>query len=321
MRKIKEDISRFSGSIGKKAGEIAEVVGDSANQLGAQVVSKKNSMELKRYMPVFIDDIEKDDFQIPYMIRVVDQDSRSKASVCEGAVGFFDIVKGMKVLTLLRDELSRISEERMPVLQPDTNSSFYYKHPVFEDKYQELDTFFDTIQAARVGELREIAEKQKKKKVTLTFIEKKETTSKRKVKLKTEGVKNNNVKSNSKEDSNMDYRVKAEASQKASKEEESLFHIGLDAEFKGSLFPTRPILQYFKGEKLIEGLVEARLNRKNKMKSETLTLKQTKSIGITSEEAAKIDAVLGYFHAGSNLSISNEVKNITNTVWEYKILF
>ena len=98
-------------------------------------------------------------------------------------------------------------------------------------------------------------------------------------------------------------------------------HIGLDAEFKGSMFPVRPVLQYYKGEKLIEGLVEARMNRKNKMKSETLILEQSKSIGITNAEAAKIDAVLGHFHASGSLSISNEVKSRTNTVWEYTIEF
>ena len=309
MGKIKEDISRFSGSIGKKAGVIAGAVGEGANQLGAQVVSKKNSMDLKRYMPVFIDDIEKPDFQIPYMIRVVDQDSRSKASVCEGAVGFFDIVKGMKVLTLLRDELSRISEDRMPVLQPDTNSSFYYKHPVFEDKYQELDSFFDTIQAARVGELREIAAKLGAKRVKITFKEKKETSSRKNAALKMSGAKGKKAEGD------------AEATKTASSQEKTFIHIGLDAEFKGSLFPTRPTLQYYKGEKLIEGLVESRMNRRNKMKSEKLILEQKKSVGITTEEAEKIDAVLGHFHAGGNLSVSNEVKSRTNTVWEYEILF
>ena len=310
MGKIKEDISRFSGSIGKKAGEIAGAVGEGANQLGAQVVSKKNSMDLKRYMPVFSDDIEKDDFQIPYMIRVVDEDSRTKASVCEGAVGFFDIVKGMKVLTLLRDELSKISEERMPVLQPDMNSSFYYRHPVFEDKYQELDSFFDTIQAARVGELREIAAKLGAKKVTITFRQKKETSSKKKSELKLKGDRGKGSDG-----------IDSGTSQTSSSQEKESVHIGLDAEFRGSMFPVRPVLQYYKGEKLIEGLIEARMNRRNKMKSETLVLEQSKSIGITNDEAVKIDAVLNHFHAVGGFSISNEVKSRTNTVWEYTIVF
>ena len=309
MGKLRDDFSTLSVSIGKKAGEIAEAVGDGANQFGGRVVSTKNSMDLKRYKPVFIEDIEKVEFQIPYMIRVVDQDSRSKVGVCQGAVGFFDIVKGMKVLTLLRDELGKISDDRMPVLQPDSNSSFYYRHPVFEDKYQELDSFFDTIQAARVGELREVAAKLGAKKVRVTFKEKKETISNKKAEMKMKGGKGKTSTAD------------AGATQTASSQEKVSVHIGLDAEFNGSMFPVRPILQYYKGEKLIEGLVEARMNRKNKMKSETLILEQSKSVGITNAEAAKIDAVLGYFHAGGNLSISNEVKSRTNTVWEYTIVF
>ena len=87
------------------------------------------------------------------------------------------------------------------------------------------------------------------------------------------------------------------------------------------MFPVRPVLQYYKGEKLIEGLIEARMNRRNKMKSETLVLEQSKSIGITNDEAVKIDAVLNHFHAVGGFSISNEVKSRTNTVWEYTIVF
>ncbi len=176
-------------------------------------------------------------------------------------------------------------------------------------KYQELDSFFDTIQAARVGELREIAAKLGAKKVRVTFKEKKETISQKKAEMKMKGGKGKTATAD------------AGATQTASSQEKVSVHIGLDAEFSGSMFPVRPTLQYYKGEKLIEGLVEARMNRKNKMKSETLILEQSKSIGITNAEAAKIDAVLGYFHAGGNLSISNEVKSRTNTVWEYTIVF
>lgn len=184
MSKLKKDISRLSDTIGKKAEEIADAVEESATQLGSQIIARKNAMVLERSRPVFIDEIESEGFQFPYLLRVVDEDSRSKASVCKGAVGFRNNVDGMVVLTLLRGEIVRISEERMPVLQPDSSSLFYYRHPVFTDRYLELDSYFDTIQAAKIAELREIASKLGAKKVTVTFREKKETTLQKKVKTR-----------------------------------------------------------------------------------------------------------------------------------------
>lgn len=307
MGKQKIDFSKLSDSIEKKAEEIADAVEESANQLGTQIIAKKNAMDRERCNPIFIDEIESEDFQFPCLIHVVDQDKRTKISVCEGAVGFKDTVKGMNVLTLLREEISRISEERMPIFQPDNNSVFYYRHPVFTDKYLELDSYFDTIQAAKVGELREIASKLGAKKVIVTFREKKEIVTIKKVKAKIKGEETET------------FQAGAEGTYTAASQTKSSVRIGLNAEFAGRMFPERPILQYYKGDEVIEKLINTRMDRKNRMKTETMTLEQTKSIGISDAEAANIDAALTHFHYKGRLSISKEVKSRTNMVWEYTV--
>lgn len=304
LDKIKQNLGAAAGNVAEAAkiaggavAEKAKAAGSTASEKaheGIQQVKVANeARRLEKLAPVFPNDFFADDFDLPYMIIIADEDVRKGIEQCEGAIGWLTRGQGMEVLHLYREFVDQSGLNFHPRPMCD---SVYYVDTYDPHRYIDVSCLFEVLHQDKITELRDIARCLGAKSCQLVG---REITTEKKVakrglaaKLGAKGAPVTSVA----------------ASDEATLREESVSdsQIIFMQRFEGNAEPTRPTLNWFKNDREIQSLVEMRCGNDgaNAIKDYAIEIDNSQSASMSAQRAQKIDAVL----KGLKISVGSKME-------------
>lgn len=268
-------------SASKTAANVGEITVKAASAGASKVADaaqkKRRGSLLARYNPIFPDEFNTPDFDLPNLIIIEDGDARKDIDVCKGAIGWLTKTKGMEVLHLYDEAVSSSGLCFYPV--PKINSA-YYVDSLGGDRFLDLDSYHEVIQKEKMTELKNIACSLGAKECYLETYEEDRsyTRSKKSIDASVKSAFGKNVSGS------IDQQAESEYSQKRS--------ITFTQVFEGSDNPTRPELNYFKNDTEILSLIDSRCLKSNQTKEYSFQLDASSSSAMSITTAMKIDSAL-----------------------------
>lgn len=293
----------------KHAKELGDVAADKAKEFGdvavgaaqnlAEVINKgKNSWNLKRLKPIFLNDLN--GIQCSRLVRIVEREKKFDIDVCEGSIGYWDTCKGERWINIFKDSVSKFGLN----FYPDDEVNFYYVDPTNKDNYIVLDEYFDRLKQVRVSELQKIAQNLGAKYFRVTYMKERTTLSKK----STSGKGSVHKKGNG--------SVQLNATDK----KYDRMDIAAEMSFPGHE-PVMPRVKYLKHDPNIQNLIEMRMDPKGPVNHQTLNIKLSSSSGLKETDAVKVDMILKSLKMAGNTTVSSEVQNEAKSILEYEIDF
>lgn len=282
----------------KHAKELGDVAVGAAQSLAEAINKGKDSWNLKRLKPIFIDDLN--GMRFSRLVRIVEREKKFDIEICEGSIGYWDTCKGERWMNIFKDSVNKFGLN----FYPDDEVNFYYDDPTDKDNYIVLDEYFDRLKQVRVSELQKIAQDLGAKYFRVTYMKEKTTLSKKSANGKGSILKNKNgsVQANATEENYDRMDVAAEMS------------------FPGHE-PVMPRVRYLKHDPIIQNLIEMRMDPKGPVGHYTYNIKLSNSSGLKKTEAVKIDMILKSLKMAGNTTVSSEVQNEEKSILEYEIEF
>ena len=289
--KLATDLSNAADKAKAIADDAADRARNANEQAQQMIADTKREIDLRRYNPIFPENMTDPDFAMPRMIVIADEDERKNIEVCKGAIGWIAKAGGLQVLYLYDTAVSDygFTFHPYPVLD-----SIYYEDSHEPSKYVNLSSFFSTMQQEQMAELQSIAASLGAKHCKLTSYE-----MKKEISLKKGGM-SRKVKVD-------DLSIKQDASVEVRKENLAESKVEFDVRFEGSDKPVEPRLKWYANDQVIRDLIKSRIDGINPMKEYNLGLEYKTSESMPIKAAEKVDAALKQLGATMNFEFASEV--------------
>lgn len=282
----------------KHAKELVDAAVVAAQSLAEVINNGKNSWNLKRLKPIFINDLNGMIFS--RLVRIVEREKKFDIDVCKGSIGYWDTCKGERWMNIFKDSVSKLGLD----FYPNDEVNFYYVDPTNKDSYIVLDEYFDRLKQVRVSELQKIAQDLGAKYFRVTYIKERTTLSKKAANGKGSIHKKGN----------------GSAQMNATEQKYDRMDIAAEMSFPGHE-PVMPHVRYLKYDPNIENLIKMRMDPKGPLNHQTLNIKLSSSSGLKETDAVKIDMILKSLKMVGNTTVSSEVQNEAKSILEYEINF
>ena len=282
----------------KHAKELVDAAVVAAQSLAEVINNGKNSWNLKRLKPIFINDLNGMIFS--RLVRIVEREKKFDIDVCKGSIGYWDTCKGERWMNIFKDSVSKFGLD----FYPNDEVNFYYVDPTNKDSYIVLDEYFDRLKQVRVSELQKIAQDLGAKYYRVTYIKERTTLSKKAANGKGSIHKKGN----------------GSAQMNATEQKYDRMDIAAEMSFPGHE-PVMPHVRYLKYDPNIENLIKMRMDPKGPLNHQTLNIKLSSSSGLKETDAVKIDMILKSLKMVGNTTVSSEVQNEAKSILEYEINF
>lgn len=282
----------------KHAKELVDAAVVAAQSLAEVINNGKNSWNLKRLKPIFINDLNGMIFS--RLVRIVEREKKFDIDVCKGSIGYWDTCKGERWMNIFKDSVSKFGLD----FYPNDEVNFYYVDPTNKDSYIVLDEYFDRLKQVRVSELQKIAQDLGAKYFRVTYIKERTTLSKKAANGKGSIHKKGN----------------GSAQMNATEQKYDRMDIAAEMSFPGHE-PVMPHVRYLKYDPNIENLIKMRMDPKGPLNHQTLNIKLSSSSGLKETDAVKIDMILKSLKMAGNTTVSSEVQNEAKSILEYEINF
>lgn len=329
-RQVRDSAQAAIGQAAQKAGEVAgkakdkavetagkalDLAGTAADRAkeGTQALVQKvqdgvEDAKAKKYRPVAYDDFISDEFNLPDMILVVDNESVKK-KIYKDKMGWMSTEKEMTVFHLIDKETSLSNLQFYPAARTNT---IYYIDPNNKQKFVRVDAYFSYTYESKLAELERVAFSlgAKKSNVTIEEVITEGAKSKKKGLIKGKG-KEKGVKVNADISATMETEIKSKRRYKARS----------FADFSGNNDPVKPELVWFKDNDLINNVIDMRCSNVNGIKRKTIELEEISFASMDKEIAAKIDAAVDSLGLGGNESMSDKWNREINRKMIFHIEF
>lgn len=298
---MKIDIKKKTEAISSAARKGAEIGKKFSSDIQAKAkdISEKNKAEnyqrrLKKYNPLFPQEYNSDEFNIPNMIVIVDDAVRRGIDVCEGAIGWLSNENGMEVLHLYDEFINDSGIEFVPAAICD---AVYYVDRFDRKKFVQTDCIFSKAHEERLAELKNIAYSLGAKRCSIEISE-----SSSEVK-----VQKSNKESKSKVSSNrVDLSAGAKSKQQSSYKDVAKHSGNIEIEFGENNEVKMPKLKWFAHDDTIKNLVKMRVEDKNSIKSEILVLQGSVSATMSRKTAYAIDSAISKIGSNNKSDMENQ---------------
>ena len=157
----------------KHAKELVDAAVGAAQSFAEVINNGKDSWNLKRLKPIFINDLNGMIFS--RLVRIVEREKKFDIDVCKGSIGYWGTCKGERWMNIFKDSVSKFRLD----FYPNDEVNFYYVDPTNKDSYIVLDEYFDRLKQVRVSELQNIAQDLGAKYFRVTYIKERTTLSKK----------------------------------------------------------------------------------------------------------------------------------------------
>lgn len=285
------NLAQNAVSLGKSAAELGKKAADGAKDgisIAVEKVKTDNQeRKLKKLNPLFPEQYNSASFNLPNMIVIVDDAVRKDEELCEGAIGWLGKEKDVEVLYLYDEAVPTCGLRFVPAPNCD---AVYYVDNFDRKRFVRVDCIFGQAHEERMAELKHIALCLGAKRCHIRIAESEKKTE---TKSKTFSLKGS-MKGFTGGESAEHYSA---SSHMATREG------SIVAEFEGSDIPQMPTLKWFAHNSTIQGLIEARCERKT-AKCETIKLFGSSHATMSQKTAQSIDSALvsmGNAHAKNTM--------------------
>ena len=258
-----------AADVGKKA---ADGIQSGAKKISEEAQKKMYEQRVKKYNPLFKEDFRSKKFKLPNVIEIVDDAVRKNIDVCEGAIGWTDVINDVEVLHLYYEWVKDSKIQFVPVAKCDM---VYCVDNFDRSRFISADTVFGGATSEKIAELENIAYTLGAKSCSIEIVE---SSTKATV-------------------SQMAYDIGVSKSSaengKSSKFSNHSMQSGKAVSyFEGNNDPKEPTLKWFANDDNILGLIKMRCSNSNAIKSKILELKGSSSATMSQKTACAIDKIL-----------------------------
>lgn len=282
----------------KHAKELVDAAVVAAQSLAEVINNGKDSWNLKRLKPIFINDLNGMIFS--RLVRIVEREKKFDIDVCKGSIGYWDTCKGERWMNIFKDSVSKFGLD----FYPNDEVNFYYVDPTNKDSYIVLDEYFYRLKQVRVSELQKIAQDLGAKYFRVTYIKERTTLSKKAANGKGSIHKKGN----------------GSAQMNATEQKYDRMDIAAEMSFPGHE-PVMPHVRYLKYDPNILNLIEMRMDTKGPINHQILNIKLSSSSGLKETDAVKVDMILKSLKMAGNTTVSREAQNEAKSILKYEIDF
>lgn len=282
----------------KHAKELVDAAVGAAQSFAEVINNGKDSWNLKRLKPIFINDLNGMIFS--RLVRIVEREKKFDIDVCKGSIGYWGTCKGERWMNIFKDSVSKFGLD----FYPNDEVNFYYVDPTNKDSYIVLDEYFDRLKQVRVSELQKIAQDLGAKYFRVTYIKERTTLSKKAANGKGSIHKKGN----------------GSAQMNVTEQKYDRMDIAAEMSFPGHE-PVMPHVRYLKYDPNIENLIKMRMDPKGPLNHQTLNIKLSSSSGLKETDAVKIDMILKILKMVGNTTVSIEAQNEAKSILKYEIDF
>lgn len=282
----------------KHAKELVDAAVGAAQSLAEVINNGKDSWNLKRLKPIFINDLN--GMRFSRLVRIVEREKKFDIDVCKGSIGYWDTCKGERWMNIFKDSVSKFGLD----FYPNDEVNFYYVDPTNKDSYIVLDEYFYRLKQVRVSELQKIAQDLGAKYFRVTYIKERTTLSKKAANGKGSIHKKGN----------------GSAQMNATEQKYDRMDIAAEMSFPGHE-PVMPHVRYLKYDPNILNLIEMRMDIKGPINHQTLNIKLSSSSGLKETDAVKVDMILKSLKMAGNTTVSREAQNEAKSILKYEIDF
>lgn len=162
IAKAADVVADAADNVKDKASEGAVVIADKAGDT-------KDRIDKAWFGPVFsFEDISD---TMPKVIHVADNQRMRNSDACDGAIGYKERIKGVKMMGLLPENI------HLPGVKfyPNLDGLLYYRDPFNDHEYIDIDDYFDYLTERRVNEIKNVAHDLGAKHVRIVYKEEKKS--------------------------------------------------------------------------------------------------------------------------------------------------
>ena len=257
--------------------------------------------KLKKLNPVFPDQYQSNEFNLPNMIMIVDDAVRRGNKLCEGAIGWLSSDAGIEMLCLYDEQIEFSGLKFVPAPVCD---AIYYVDSFDRNKFIRTDCIFSKAHEEKIAELKHIAYCLGAKKCSIEINESQIDVCVQKSKS---SINEFIYGSNTQESTETDLRKSGSDSRSGK----------VEIEFEGNTNCTEPELKWFSYDENIKRLIEMRMSSSNSIKSETLELSGASSATMSKKTAYAIDSAVG----GGGVTLSSQAEKENQSKLIYRIEF
>ena len=268
--------SAFLSNVWKKTVDISKKTAESVQQKTKEMVEKgkekKIEKKMKKLNPLFPETFQSANFHLPNIIEIVDDAKRRGIELCEGAIGWLDVIKDVEVLHLYDEWVEQSGIQFVPFWKCD---NIYCVDNFNRNRYVNANFIFRKSTEDKLAELENIAYCLGAKFCSVEIVEsdKELETLRAKSKLKSKQLSSN---------SDFEKTSSVISSQKGK----------TVSNFNGHSNPRRPDLKWFAYDDNINGLIEKRCNDIYSIESKILELSGASSVTMNKKVASAIDSLL-----------------------------
>ena len=274
-----QSTEKKSGGMGEfwqKASGVGKRMADGVSK-GTKSIAEKarefnHEQQLKKYNPLSMDDVKKEGFHIPSIIKIVDDVSRRDIEVCEGAIGWRETVNEVEVLCIYTEFASAIGIQYVPMAE---QGEIYCVDKFDETRYLNVSLAFRRATDEKLAELANIAYCLGAKSCSIEIVESDSAVSGTEQKV-----------------SGKLFGISAKASQETSSKTSRKTSGKTVKYFEGSNAVRVPELKWFAHDDNIRGLIEMRCSDQNSIKSNVLELSGAMSNTMSRSVACAIDGLM-----------------------------
>lgn len=323
LDRIKSRLGSAAGAAGEKAKVVGGIVADKAVDAGSHVAEKAVmgkekaaqvglEARVRFYNPRFREDFFDPEFDLPGIIVIADGDERKGIDVCEGAIGWLTKHRGTEVLHLYREfvEESGLDFHPRPLL------GAVYQVDAFDHcRFIDLSCIFEVAHKDRITELRNIAYDLGARRCVLESYE-----LKKEVAIKKTG-KNAKGNRTGKAAGKAVAGVALESQDRTDRIEE--LGVVFEQTFSGNATPHRPSLNWYKGNREIQSLINMRCSREdgNVIHTYRIEIDGSSSTTMARSHARRVDSILKDLKAECNFSMESECMSEARKKLKFTIEF
>lgn len=293
-KKGAEKVSGFLQKTSNVSKKTAVVVQQGAQNLAEKSKNDSYLRRLKKYNPIFPEQYCSDDFNLPNMIRIVDDAERRGIDVCEGSIGWLSKEGDIEVLNLYDEVAKECGIQFIPSAKCD---EIYYVDSFDRSRFIRVDCIFSKAHEERLAELKHIAYSLGAKTCSIEISESMEE-----------------VKSESKKaELSEKFKIHIGTISSQEKSEKNLRYSGSQKregktviQFEGSNYPQRPELKWFAYDDNIKNLIQMRCQDVNSIKSERLELSGASSAAMSQKTAKAIENAVSKMGVGGKLEMESQ---------------
>lgn len=311
MKKINLDIKRgmeaVTGAV-HKTSELGKAVAigvqSGVKEFSDQTKQENYERKLKKYNPVFPDTYRSLNFNVPNLIKIVDDAERRGIDVCDGAIGWLEKKNDVEILCLYDEAVDVSGLQFVPAA---VCGSIYYIDSYDKTRFVRLDRIFDKAYEEKIAELHHVAYCLGAKScyVEIEGSDVQKYVNKRKTAAR--GALTSKVE------------LKADS---AAEQSEFTQRSGKGwASWEGTQTIKRPELRWFKYDESIQNLIDMRCAGDNPIKSLTLALDGSASATMSQKTAAAIDGAVGKMGVKGDFGMEMQVVKESHSKFLVQIEF